>query len=271
MTESENTMRIIATGVNYTSPAPADPSQSSLTLDPAVISTGFQDNGMNNLTAPGAQGLFPTLPSIERRELISPNPVPSQTSSNNWINFCRTVNKPLTNGQQSHSTRTILLIALGHSVDLPFLIPLGGSCNNAPIGVIPSFDNMPSSKFIFPPNFAALRANETFTVRIAVNHLETGWSTSSQTAFLSAPVMVNAAGDVMGHSHLVIEHVTGFGQTTPTDPRVFVYYRMIGDLAVNGVLSTDVAGGLPAGYYRIATYPVGANHQLSACAPILGV
>jgi len=122
MTEGENTMRIIATGVNYTSPDPADPSQSSLTLDPAVISSGFQNTGQDNITA-STQGLFPTLPSpqkIERRELISPNPAPSQTSSNNWINFCRTVNKPLTNGQQIHSTRVVLLIASGHSVDLPF-------------------------------------------------------------------------------------------------------------------------------------------------------
>jgi len=130
---------------------------------------------------------------------------------------------------------------------------------------------MPSSKFIFPPNFAALSANETFTVKIAINHLETGWATDSASTFMSAPVLVNANGDVMGHSHLVIEHVTGFGQTTPTDPRIFVYYKMVGDLAVNGVLSTDVPGGLPAGYYRIATYPVAMNHQLSGCGPISGV
>jgi len=219
MTESENTMRILATGVNYTAPDPADPSQSSLSLDPAVISTGFQDNGQNNVTGP--------------------TQVPSQTSSNNWINFCKTVNVPLTNGQQVH----------------------GGSCNAAPIGVIPSVDNMPSAKFIFPPNFAAVQANETFSIKIAINHLDTGWSTSSQTSYMSAPVVVNAGGDVMGHVHVVIEHVTGFGQTTPTDPRTFVFYRMVAGLAVNGVLSSDVTGGLPAGYYRIATWSVGANHQ----------
>jgi len=56
MTESENTMRIIATGVNYTSPDPEDPSQSSPILDSGMISAGFQNTGQDNITAPG-QGL----------------------------------------------------------------------------------------------------------------------------------------------------------------------------------------------------------------------
>jgi len=57
MTESENTMRILATGVNYTSPDPEDPTQSSLALDSGVISAGFQTTGQDNITAPG-QGSF---------------------------------------------------------------------------------------------------------------------------------------------------------------------------------------------------------------------
>ena len=47
MTESENTMRIIATGVNYESPEPEDPSQASLSLDSAVISPNFQNSGQD--------------------------------------------------------------------------------------------------------------------------------------------------------------------------------------------------------------------------------
>jgi len=57
----------------------ADP-QTSTTLDPAVIATGFQQNGQNVSEA---------------------GQVASLTSSNNFINFCLTVpNKPITNGQQ---------------------------------------------------------------------------------------------------------------------------------------------------------------------------
>ncbi|KAF9650676.1 hypothetical protein BDM02DRAFT_3185166 [Thelephora ganbajun] len=215
MTESENIMRIIATGVDYTPSEPEDPSQTSLSLDPAVISTGFQDDGQGNIA------------------------VPSRTSSNNWINFCKTVNKPLTNGKQ---------------------IP-GGSCNTAPAGVIPSVDNMPSAKFIFPPNFAALTKNASFTVEVAISHLDTGWFTNPQKTFMSSPQEVNARGDVIGHSHIVIERLTGFGQTTPTDPKSFVYFKALNDPAVKGVLSTVISGGLPAGYYRIAVFHTGANHQ----------
>jgi len=135
------------------------------------------------------------------------------------------------------------------------------------MGVIPSRDNIPSAKFIFPPNFEALAKNKTFTVKVAINNLETGWFTNPFTTFLSAPLEVNADGNIMGHSHVVIEKLTGFGQTTPTDPTKFVFFKGIDDVAVNGVLSTNVTGGLAAGYYRIAVINLGANHQPIA-API---
>jgi hypothetical protein len=131
--------------------------------------------------------------------------------------------------------------------------------------VIPSVDNIPSAKFIFPPNFAALAKNKAFTVQVVINNLETGWFTNPDSTFLSAPLVVNAEGDIMGHSHVVIEQLTGFGQTTPTDPKQFVYFKALNSPAVNGVLSTNVTGGLPAGYYRIAAIHSGANHQPSAC------
>lgn len=57
MTLYENTLRIRATGVSYTPPEAEDPSQSSLTLDPAVISDHFKENGQDNITDTG-QGLF---------------------------------------------------------------------------------------------------------------------------------------------------------------------------------------------------------------------
>ncbi|EMD35038.1 hypothetical protein CERSUDRAFT_116545 [Gelatoporia subvermispora B] len=54
--------------------------QSSLTLDPSVIATGFENNG---------------------QDVPAAGQVASLTSSNNFINFCATVpNLPITNGQQ---------------------------------------------------------------------------------------------------------------------------------------------------------------------------
>ncbi|OCH88981.1 hypothetical protein OBBRIDRAFT_794721 [Obba rivulosa] len=58
----------------------ASDEQSSLTLDPAVIATGFENNGQVDPEA---------------------GQVPSLTSSNNFINFCATVPQlPITNGLQ---------------------------------------------------------------------------------------------------------------------------------------------------------------------------
>ena len=124
---------------------------------------------------------------------------------------------------------------------------------------------MPSAKFIFPPNFAAVTKATTFTVQLAISHLQTGWFTNAQNTFMSAPVEVNAFGDVIGHSHIVIEKLSGFSQTTPTDPKGYVFFKALNDPAVNGVLSANVTGGLPVGYYRIAAFHTGGNHQPSEC------
>ena len=148
--------------------------------------------------------------------------------------------------------------------------PVGGSCNPAPIGVIPSTSNMPSAKFIFPPNFAAVTKNQTFTVQIAINNLETGWFTNPAETFMASPLETNTTtGNIIGHSHFVIQKLTGFGQTTPIDPKVFVFFKAINDAAVNGIMSADVTGGLPVGYYRIATFHSGMNHQPSAYTPTI--
>ena len=112
--KSANTMGVIATGLKRRAVAPGDPSQSSLSLDSLVISTGFLRDGQDNITSPG-QSLFLILSSSLKiwRELISPNLAPSNTSSNNWINFCLTVDKPLTNGSQVAGTPAVLTHRLG--------------------------------------------------------------------------------------------------------------------------------------------------------------
>jgi len=128
---------------------------------------------------------------------------------------------------------------------------------------------MPSAKFIFPPNFAAVTKGETFTVQLAINHLETGWFTNPAETFMSAPTQVNSNGDVIGHSHIVIQQLTGFGQTTPLDTKKFTFFKAMNSAAVNGVLSIDVTNGLPSGYYRIAAFHAGSNHQPSGYTPSL--
>ncbi|KAL5520405.1 hypothetical protein ACEPAG_9629 [Sanghuangporus baumii] len=195
-----------------------DDQQAATTLNPAVIATGFASDGQQVPTA---------------------GQVPSLTSTNNFINFCLTVNKPITNGQQIKT----------------------GSCNPAPMGVIAATTNMPSSKFQFPKNNDTIPANQEFTIKMAINNLETGNFVNANSNYYSAPQQVDAQGNIIGHSHVVIEQLSSLGQTTVTDPTKFAFFKGINGAAVNGVVTADVTDGLPAGAYRMASINAAANHQ----------
>jgi hypothetical protein len=166
--------------------------------------------------------------------------VASLTSSNNFINFCATVpNLSITNGLQVQ----------------------GGSCNPIPMGVIPSVSNMPSAKFVFPPNGGSVPANKAFTVKLAISNMQTGLFTNAQKNYFSAPQQLNSAGQVAGHSHVTIEQMSSLDQTTTTNPQKFAFFKGFNDAAVGGVLSTAVTAGLPAGVYRMCSINTAANHQ----------
>jgi len=197
--------------------------QTSTTLDPAVIATGFENDG---------------------QDVPAAGQVASLTSSNNFINFCLTVpNLPITNGQQIKT----------------------GSCNPAPMGTIPSTNNMPSSKFTNPANFGTIQANTAFTITMAITNLDTGNFVNANENYFSAPQQVGSDGNVQGHSHVVVEQISSLTQTTPTNPQNFAFFKGLNDKAANGILSADVTSGLPAGVYRLASINTAANHQ-----PVLG-
>jgi hypothetical protein len=193
--------------------------QSSTTLDPAVIATGFENNG---------------------QDVPEAGQVASLTSSNNFINFCLTQpNLPITNGKQITT----------------------GSCNPAPMGAIPSTDNMPSAKFQVPKNGDTLPQNTPFTISMAVANFETGNFVNAQENYFAAPQQLNSAGQIVGHSHVVVEQLSALDQTTPTDPRKFAFFKGLNAAAVNGVLTADVTSGLPAGFYKVSSINTAANHQ----------
>jgi hypothetical protein len=169
--------------------------------------------------------------------------VASLTSTNNFINFCLLSDLPLTNGQQI----------------------TGGSCNPAPMGLIPSIDNMPSSKFVNPPNLAVLRANTQFTVEMNIANMQTGFFVNAQKNYFAAPQVLNQQGQIQGHSHVVIEEITSLQQTDPTNPRVFAFFKGLNAAAVGGKLTADVTKGLPAGVYRLSSINTSTNH-----APVVG-
>lgn len=169
--------------------------------------------------------------------------VASLTSTDNFINFCLTTNQPITNGQQVKT----------------------GSCNPAPMGQIPATTAMPSGKFTFPENFGTVPANQAFTITMAIQGMETGNFVNAQANYFAAPQQLNTQGQIIGHSHVVIEELSSLTQTTPTDPTKFAFFLGLNSAAQNGILTAAVANGLPAGAYKLSSINTAANHQ-----PVLG-
>jgi len=214
---ANNATVLANTGSSNNNGSSSDP-QSSLTLDPAVIATGFEQNGQATPVA---------------------GQVASLTSSNNFINFCLTVpNLPITNGQQIKT----------------------GSCNPNPMGIIAATTNMPAAKFVSPVNGQDIAPNTAFTISMAVNHLETGNFVNAETNYYAAPQQVNAAGDIIGHTHFTVQSIPSFTSTTPLDSSVFAFFKGVNGAAVNGVVSESVTAGLPAGVYRVCSINTDANH-----------
>jgi hypothetical protein len=134
-----------------------------------------------------------------------PGQVASLTSTNNFINFCLTVpNQQITNGKQIAA----------------------GSCNPAPMGSIPSSANMPSAKFTNPKNGDIIAASTTFTISLAIQNIETGHFVNPDENFFSAPQQLNGQGQIIGHSHVVVETLTALDQTTPNDPTKFKFFQV---------------------------------------------
>ncbi|TFK40906.1 hypothetical protein BDQ12DRAFT_696886 [Crucibulum laeve] len=193
--------------------------QTSTTLDPKVIATGFANDG---------------------QDVPEAGQVASLTSTNNFINFCLTVpNLPITNGKQITT----------------------GSCNPAPMGVIPSTDNMPSSKFQVPKNGDVLKENTAFTITMAIQNMQTGFFVNAAENYFAAPQFLNGQGQIQGHSHVVVEQLTALDQTTPLDVRKFAFFKGLNAAAQGGVLTADVTAGLPAGFYKLSSINSAANHQ----------
>lgn len=166
--------------------------------------------------------------------------VASLTSKNNFINFCLTVpDLPITNGQQIKT----------------------GSCNPAPMGVLPSTDNMPSSKFVSPKNGDTIKSNTAFTITMAIRGMETGFFVNADENYFAAPQFLNNNGQIQGHSHVVVEALDAIDQTTPLDPQKFAFFKGLNAAAQNGQLTAAVDQGLPAGVYKLSSINSAANHQ----------
>ncbi|KAJ7766621.1 hypothetical protein B0H16DRAFT_1522018 [Mycena metata] len=176
----------------------------------------------------------------------SASSTPSLTSTNNFINFCATAAVGLTDGQQL----------------------LAGSCNPAPMGLIPSIDHIPTVRISQPQNGMTVAVNTTIPLTLLVSNLESGIWVDFTSNFLSAPQQLGASGNVLGHYQVVIEELEALNSTIPTDSSKFAFFSILEDVADSkNTTTTAVTGGLPEGFYRLTATPHAANYQ-PVLAPI---
>jgi len=172
-----------------------------------------------------------------------PNFDASETTVNNFINFCDTQKDvKLTNG--------------GEQGDL-------GSCNPTTMGRVLAKDKMPYCKFQNPKNFA--KVSIPFTIQLKVFNLETGHYVNPKTNYLGAPATTNKDGILRGHSHAVIQKISAFDSVEALDPAKFEFFIGLNADAKDNVLSAEVsavdAPKLPPGFYKISSINAAMNHQ----------
>jgi hypothetical protein len=138
-------------------------------------------------------------------------------SSNNFINFTMGQNLPLTNGEQIES----------------------GSANPIPMGVIAAKTNIPSSKFVFPPNgeHSGVDANKPFTISLKAG--AAGAKGSAGT--IGAPGTASAASNV--------------GGAPPKDDFNFFSARSSGTRGSNGMSGNSLGNGL----FQVSSTPNGGS------------
>lgn len=214
----------------------------------AAAATG-KATGNNGAAAAGGdlQSSLTLSPSVIQNTDNGQNPpvagqANAATSANNFINYCAaTIGKvPLTNGLQITT----------------------GSCNGIPIGMIPSIANMPASKFQSPKNLDVIPANTPFNITLQVQKIQLGTFTNAAKTYYANPQTLNAAGAIIGHTHIVVEAIPSLTSTEVTDATKFVFFKGInGGQDAQGNVAALVAEGLPAGTYRVGTILSSSTHQ----------
>lgn len=163
----------------------------------------------------------------------------SQTSTNNFINFCS--GQTLTNGLQITS----------------------GSCNGIPMGQIPAKTNMVSSIIVNPQTGKSIASDTTFNITVQMNNLLAGSFTNADATYFSVPQTVSSGGQVIGHTHVTVQDLgSSLNPTQALDATQFAFFKGINDAGNGqGLLNAVVDGGLPAGNYRVCTMASASNHQ----------
>jgi len=203
-------------------PTPANAAaadDSSLTLDAAAVQTGSFNDGSTETGAEAGEAL-------------------SQTSQNNFINFCS--GKTLTNGLQITT----------------------GSCNGIVMGDIPAKTDMVSSIITFPTSGGSVASDTTFNITVQTSGLVAGFFTNADATYYAGPQFLQG-GQVVGHTHVTVQDLgNDLNPSKAPDPTQFAFFKGINDAGNGqGLLAAEVTGGLPAGNYRVCTMASAQNHQ----------
>jgi transcription initiation factor TFIID subunit 15 len=130
------------------------------------------------------------------------------------------------------------------------------------MGDIPAQADMISTIVTFPGPNEQVQADQDFDITVQIDNLVAGTFTNPDTTYYTAPQQLQG-GKIVGHTHITVQDLQGDINTkTPPNPETFSFFKGINDAGDgNGGLTANVAGGLPAGSYRVCTMVAASNHQ----------
>jgi hypothetical protein len=119
-----------------------------------------------------------------------------------------------------------------------------------------------------PKNLDTIASGQTFTIVLQVQGMQLGTFTNAQKTYFANPQKLNADGQIIGHTHIVVEAMDSLTSTKTTDPKRFVFFKGVNTPQdKNRNVQVDVNGGLKPGVYRMCTITSSHTHQ-PAIVPI---
>lgn len=130
------------------------------------------------------------------------------------------------------------------------------------MGEIPAADQMVSSVFTSPQNGDILPPNTAMKFSVQTVNLQAGSFTNPDNTYYAAPQALKG-GVVVGHTHITVQDLGNDpNPTQPLDAEKFVFFKGINDAGNGkGLLTADLADGLPEGFYRVCSLTSSSNHQ----------
>jgi hypothetical protein len=130
------------------------------------------------------------------------------------------------------------------------------------MGRIPALEKMISSIILYPQPGDKVPAKKDFNVTIQTQNLRAGFLVNPARVYYTAPQDLDENGMVIGHCHVTIQKLESLRATAVPDPTHFAYFKGVDDPGDGkGKLMAEIAGGLPAGAYRVCTMVSARNHQ----------